>query len=152
RNRTYRYDQSDFNIHHRCCDIMTAMSAGHRFIGAVLAIGTLLFAMGCGGPAPDKPAAPPAAAPAAAPVAPPKPAVRLFVTNEASGDLSVIDPATQAVIATAPLGKRPRGIKASPDGKSLYVALSGSPNAGPGVDPKTLPPPDRSADGIGEID
>ena len=61
-------------------------------------------------------------------------------------------PTTQAVIGTAPLGKRPRGIKASPDGKSLYVALSGSPNAGPGVDVKTLPPPDRSADGIGEVD
>ena len=43
------------------------------------------------------------------------------------GDLSVIDAATQTVIATAPLGKRPRGIKASPDGKTLYVALSGSP-------------------------
>ena len=55
-------------------------------------------------------------------------------------------------MATAPLGKRPRGIQASPDGKSLYVALSGSPPAGPGVDPKTLPPPDRNADGIGEVD
>src|SRR3954454_18206847 len=86
------------------------------------------------------------------PSGPPVPRVRVFVTNEASGNLSVIDAGTQAVIATAPLGKRPRGIQASPDGKSLYVALSGSPNAGPGVDPKTLPPPDRSADGIGEID
>jgi YVTN family beta-propeller protein len=76
----------------------------------------------------------------------------VFVTNEASGDLTVIDAATRAVIATAPLGKRPRGIQVSPDGKTLYVALSGSPNAGPGVDPKTLPPPDRSADGIGEVD
>ena len=51
------------------------------------------------------------------------PAVRIFVTNEASGDLSVIDAATQTVVATAPLGKRPRGIKVSPDHKSLYVAL-----------------------------
>ena len=43
-------------------------------------------------------------------------------------------------------------LKATPDGKSLYVALSGSPNAGPGVDVAKLPPPDRSADGIGEVD
>src|SRR5206468_8271456 len=92
---------------------------------------------------------PAAAKPAAAA---PIPAVRVFVTIEASGDLTVIDAATQTVVATAPLGKRPRGIKVSPDRKSLYVALSGSPNAGPGVDPKTLPPPDRSADGIGEVD
>src|SRR5437762_2621596 len=95
---------------------------------------------------------PTAAAPAPAPAAAPIPAVRVFVTNEASGDLTVIDASTQAVVATAPLGKRPRGIKVSPDGKSLYVALSGSPNAGPGVDTKTLPPPDRSLDGIGEVD
>jgi YVTN family beta-propeller protein len=78
--------------------------------------------------------------------------VRVFVTNEGSGELSVISAATQSLIATAPLGKRPRGIKVSPDGKSLYVALSGSPTAGPGVDSATLPPPDRAADGIGEVD
>src|SRR4029453_11250833 len=85
-------------------------------------------------------------------VPPTPPACRVFVTNEASGDLTVIDAATQTVIATAPLGKRPRGIKASPDGKTLYAPLTGCPNAGPGFHPKTLPPPDRSADGIGEVD
>jgi len=110
------------------------------------------LATACGTETPPQQAtAPAASAPPAAP-APPTPAVRVYVTNEGSGDLTVIDAATQTVIATAPLGKRPRGIKPSPDGKSLYVALSGSPNAGPGVDPKTLPPPDRSADGIGEVD
>jgi YVTN family beta-propeller protein len=76
----------------------------------------------------------------------------IYVTNEASGDLSIIDAATQAVVGTMALGKRPRGIAASPDGKLLYVALSGSPSAPPGVDEKTLPPPDRSADGIGVVD
>ena len=35
---------------------------------------------------------------------------------------------------------------------ALYVALSGSPKAGPGVDETTLPPADRSADGIGVVD
>jgi len=64
----------------------------------------------------------------------------------------VIDSATYKVIATIPLGKRPRGIHASPDRKTIYVALSGSPIAGPGVDESTLPPPDKSADGIGVFD
>ena len=80
------------------------------------------------------------------------PGPRLYVTNEASGDLSVIDARTYDVIATVPLGKRPRGIHASPDGKSIYVALSGSPIAGPDVDESTLPPPDKSADGVGVFD
>ena len=53
---------------------------------------------------------------------------------------------------TYPLGKRPRGIKASPDGTRLFVALSGSPPAPPGVDESTLPPPDRAADGVGVVD
>lgn len=77
---------------------------------------------------------------------------RIYVTNERSGDLSVIDSTTHEVAATVPLGKRPRGIHASPDGKFIYVALSGSPIAGPGVDESTLPPPDKSADGIGVYD
>src|SRR5437868_7481327 len=112
-----------------------------------------VLAAGCGSQEPAKPAsnAAPAAAPApAAPAAPPK--LRVYVTNEWSGDLTVIDAETQTAIGTYKLGKRPRGIQASPDGKSLYVALSGSPPAPPGVDEKTLPPPDRAADGIGEID
>ena len=84
-----------------------------------------------------------------------KPAVsgyRIYVTNEISGDLSVIDSKSLEVVATIPLGKRPRGIHASPDGKTIYVALSGSPPAPPGVDESTLPPPDHSADGIGVFD
>jgi YVTN family beta-propeller protein len=76
----------------------------------------------------------------------------IYVTNEVSGDLSVIDPATNKVIATLPLGKRPRGIRVSPDHSRLYVALSGSPISPPGVDESTLPPADKGADGIGIID
>src|SRR6202022_483123 len=79
-------------------------------------------------------------------------APRIYVTNEVSGDLTVIDSGTFKVVATVPLGKRPRGIHPSPDGKTLYVALSGSPIAGPDVDESTLPPPDKSADGIGVFD
>ena len=122
------------------------LTASFRLAAAASAL--LLIGAACS----QEPAKPAAAPPAAAAAPAPPPAVRVYVTNEASGDLTVIDGDTQTVMATAPLGKRPRGIKASPDGKSLYVALSGSPNAGPGVDPKTLPPPDRSADGIGEVD
>jgi YVTN family beta-propeller protein len=82
----------------------------------------------------------------------------ICVSNERSGTVSVIDGSTRAVIATIPLGKRPRGIHASPDGRTLYVALSGSPiteppgSDSPGSAPESLPPGDRSADGIGVVD
>jgi YVTN family beta-propeller protein len=88
----------------------------------------------------------------AAPVAEEWSAYRIYVTNETSGDMSIIDSATLNVVHTIPLGKRPRGIVASPDNKTIYVALSGSPIAGPGVDESKLPPPDKSADGIGVFD
>jgi YVTN family beta-propeller protein len=74
------------------------------------------------------------------------------VSNEADGTVSVIDTSVQRVISTIPVGKRPRGLRVSRDGHRLYVALSGSPRGGPGVDESTLPPPDRTADGIGVID
>ena len=83
--------------------------------------------------------------------APPVP-YHVYVTNEYSGDLTVIAGGTHEVVATIPLGKRPRGIKVSPDGKRLFVALSGSPPSPPGTDESTLPPPDRAADGIGIVD
>lgn len=96
--------------------------------------------------------APTAAHPASTPIAAMAGGYRIFVTNEMSGDLSVIDAATHDVIATVALGKRPRGLQASADGKTLYVALSGSPVGGPGVDESKLPLPDKGADGIGVID
>lgn len=123
----------------------------------------LALLAGCGGrtPEPQQGAAPEATA-AQAPeraahvpgsVPPLQPGgYRVLVTNERSGDLSVIDGATRQVLATVPLGKRPRGLKISPDGKRLYVALSGSPIAPPGVDEDTLPPADKTADGIGVLD
>ena len=76
---------------------------------------------------------------------------RVYVTNEMSGDLTVIDGPSLRVIATVPLGKRPRGIQLSPDGKRLYVALSGSPIAGPG-DASRGAVADKTADGIGILD
>jgi YVTN family beta-propeller protein len=80
------------------------------------------------------------------------PSSLLYVSDEAGGNVAVIDAAKAEVVATIPVGKRPRGLKLSPDGHLLYVALSGSPRAGPGVDESKLPPPDRSADGVGVVD
>ncbi len=117
-------------------------------VGAVCA--AVIGVLGCG-----QTAAPPAeteAVPEPAPeITAPLPYL-VYVTNERSGDLTVIAGGTHEVIATYPLGKRPRGIKVSPDRTRLFVALSGSPPAPPGVDESTLPPPDRAADGVGVVD
>lgn len=78
--------------------------------------------------------------------------LRIYVSNEDSGEITVVDPGAGQVLERISVGKRPRGIKLAPDGKLLYVALSGSPSAGPGVDESKLPPPDRAADGIGVVD
>src|SRR6187402_1151998 len=86
------------------------------------------------------------------PVEKPAATYHVYVTNEASNNVSVIDPTTNEVTATVNVGKRPRGVHGSPDGKTLYIALSGSPSAPPGVDESTLPPPDRALDGIGLFD
>jgi len=80
------------------------------------------------------------------------PSYKVYISNEASGDLSVIDPVKMETITTVAIGKRARGIHATADGKQILVALSGSPFAPPGVDESTLPPPDKSADGIGIFD
>jgi YVTN family beta-propeller protein len=75
----------------------------------------------------------------------------VYVSAEDSGIVAVVDPGSAQVVASIPVGKRPRGVKLSRDGKLLYVALSGSPRAGPGIDEHNLPPPDRSADGVGVV-
>jgi YVTN family beta-propeller protein len=109
-------------------------------------VSLMLLLAACGQPeAPKSEAPPPPAARAAG-------SYHVYVTNERSGDLTIIDSLTNDVVSTVPLGKRPRGIHVSPDKKTIYVALSGSPIAGPGVDESKLPPPDKSADGIGVFD
>src|SRR5215831_2073948 len=83
------------------------------------------------------------------------PAYWVCVSNERSGTMTVIDGDSWRVAATIPLGKRPRGIHAAGDGRTVYVALSGSPITGPpseGKSERPLPPPDRLADGIGVVD
>jgi YVTN family beta-propeller protein len=100
--------------------------------------------------APSAAVAAPGSASAALPVSALGP--RLLVTNEDSGDVTVIDLAREEVTAKITVGKRPRGIRVSPDGRLVFVALSGSVKSGPNVDESTLPPPDRGADGIGVLD
>jgi YVTN family beta-propeller protein len=75
----------------------------------------------------------------------------VFVSNERSGDVTVIDGATDSVIGTFPVGKRPRGIHATPDGRRVFVTLSGSPRMAPGLD-ENRAPADKRADGLGVID
>ena len=92
--------------------------------------------------------------PVETPKAAEKPAAtyHVYATNETGNNVSVIDPTTNEVVATIDVGKRPRGIHVSPDRKTVYVALSGTPIGGPNVDEKSLPPADKNADGIGVID
>src|SRR3979490_678059 len=56
---------------------------------------------------------------------------QVYVSNEKSGDVTVINGSDHQVLGTIAVGKRPRGIHASPDGKTVYVALSGTPIAAP---------------------
>jgi YVTN family beta-propeller protein len=77
---------------------------------------------------------------------------RIFVSDETGTEVVVVDPEARQVVQRIAIGKRPRGVKLSPDGAQLFVALSGSPIGGPGVDESKLPPADRAADGIGVID
>jgi YVTN family beta-propeller protein len=98
------------------------------------------------GPAPAPPSAP------AAPQPPTPTGPRLYVSDETGGNVIVIDPEAGTVVERIAIGKRPRGIKLSRDGRQLLVALSGSAIGGPNVDESKLPPPDRSADGIGVLD
>src|ERR1700721_229043 len=44
---------------------------------------------------------------------------QVYVTNERSGDVTVINGGDFSVAATIPVGKRPRGIHISPDGKGV---------------------------------
>src|SRR2546426_12486130 len=63
--------------------------------------------------------------------------LRVFVTNEKSDDVTVIDAATRAVVRTIPVGKRPRGVAVSPDGRRVYVTNSNSDSLSV-IDAKTL--------------
>ena len=89
------------------------------------------------------------------------------MSNEKSGEVTIINGQDFSVLATVPIGKRPRGIHVSPDGKTVYVAVSGTPMEGPpqldahgnpifekkkGADDDDDANADKSADGIAAID
>ena len=112
----------------------------------------LLTLLACGGA--DRPPATQTATDSAPAAAGTSPALMAYVTNEGSGEVTIIDVALDSVVGTIPVGTRPRGSRVSPDGTKLYVALSGSPRC-----PPTMPDEeceklraDKSKDGIGEID
>jgi len=52
----------------------------------------------------------------------------VYVTDHGSGNVDVIDTATNSVVATVPVGAAPYDIAITPDGKHAYVADSGSGN------------------------
>ncbi|WP_162875606.1 beta-propeller fold lactonase family protein [Sphingomonas crusticola] len=83
---------------------------------------------------------------------PPAASEKLFVSNERGDSVVALDPASGTVLQRISPGRRPRGLLLSPDGATLYVAISGSPIGGPGVDESRLPPADHRADGIAVID
>ncbi len=51
---------------------------------------------------------------------------RVYVANRSSNTVSVIDPATNAVVTTVAVGTQPTAVAVSPDGTRVYVANSGS--------------------------
>src|SRR5207237_9755065 len=97
------------------------LSARASLVHRLLAGPPLALSLGfgaCSGPAPPPSPSTPPATTVAAPGASPAPlplGPRLYVTNERSGDLSVIDLGSRQVLATVRLRKRPRGIRASAD-------------------------------------
>jgi len=81
-------------------------------------------------------------------------AARAYVSNEDDGTVTVIDTQRLTALATVAVGKRPRGLVLSPDGASLYVALTGLPKCPPPIPEEQCAklPRDRQADGVAVID
>ena len=52
----------------------------------------------------------------------------MYVSNGGDANVSVIDTATNRVVATVPVGQRPWNMALTPDGKKLYVANGRSNN------------------------
>ena len=116
-------------------------------------VATLVAALAaCGGSKTPPPSTDSAATAAAA--EPPGKPLLAYVTNEGSEELTIIDTRTDSAVATIPVGTRPRGVKVTPDGKTVFVALSGSPRC-----PPTMPDAeceklkaDKSKDGVAVVD
>jgi YVTN family beta-propeller protein len=113
--------------------------------GRPAALLALLVAAACGGDAPLKDAAAPAATIPAGDL--------VYVTNEDSQELSIISTATDSLVATINVGTRPRGLKVSADGRTIFVALSGSPKCPPSMPDEECEKlvADKSKDGIAVV-
>jgi YVTN family beta-propeller protein len=57
----------------------------------------------------------------------------VFVSDEASGAVTIIDPRANLAVATIPVGRRPRAIHFSPSTRRVYIAVTGAP---PGTQPE----------------
>src|SRR5690606_9932999 len=81
-------------------------------------------------------------------------AERAYVSNEDGQSVSVIDTQSAEVIATIPVGKRPRGLKLNDDGTRLYVAVSGLPKCPPSMPDEECAKHERdlAADGVAVVD
>lgn len=78
----------------------------------------------------------------------------VYVSNEDSGDISIISTVSNQVVDTLDVGRRPRGIRVSHDGKKVFVALSGSPKCPPSMSDEDCAKQetDKSKDGIAVVD
>ena len=78
----------------------------------------------------------------------------VYVSNEDSGDISIISTASNQVIKTLSVGRRPRGIRVDHTGEKVFVALSGSPKCPPSMSDEDCnkQSSDKTKDGIAVID
>jgi YVTN family beta-propeller protein len=81
-------------------------------------------------------------------------AARAYVSNEDDGTVTVLDVGRLEAVATIEVGKRPRGLVLSRDGKRLYIAVSGMPKCPPPISDEECAklPRDRQADGVAVLD
>src|SRR5438552_2982534 len=57
-------------------------------------------------------------------------AVRAYISNSDSNNVSVIDTSTNTVVATVPIGGSPRGVAVNSAGTSAYIAAITNTNSG----------------------
>jgi YVTN family beta-propeller protein len=107
----------------------------------VAAVAVLLAVLACAAAA-SRPAAPPATPAPAGPW--------LWVSNEGSGDVALVDAASGEVVSRVPVGTRPRGLRLARDGGLLYAAVSGSPAGNVAAPVRSAA--DRGVDGIAVVD
>jgi YVTN family beta-propeller protein len=100
----------------------------------------------------DKPASETAKTGEAQPPAATTATYDVYVTNETTGNLSIIDGVTGKVKSTHPLGSRPRGLRLGLDGRTFFISLSGAPRSLPGMVAPERTAADRASDGVALFD